>query len=109
MQEAKSFECRCGLVTSPAGRGIFIQSPRTGKRVEIFNAAFCLLPDRLPGRIAQAVARGVQAVSFTRDELKAVADVHTLLHPVVVEAKPNPSREWYRPTRRFNRSFSRRR
>jgi len=106
-----SFECRAGLAMSPAGRGIFIESPRTRKRIEIYAPAFPLIPDRIPGRIAQAVARGVTRVAFTRAELKQLAEVYTLLHPVVVVEvpKPNPARDWYRPTRRFNRSFSRRR
>jgi hypothetical protein len=59
--------CRVGL--TPAG--VFIESPRTGKRLALDAQIKTVLP-RVYGRIVQKASMGIHAVPFTLEELQAV-------------------------------------
>ncbi len=78
--ELPTFECRCGLTTREDGAcGIFIVSPRTGYVAVVYAERFPEIPDRLPGRIAQAKSRGESAVRLMRQELVAVRNADARL------------------------------
>jgi len=72
----KRFACHVGLLSCDAGQsGIWIESPRTGKRVVFWRPWFSNLPARVPGKIAQAASRGLHHVEFTVEELKQIAQM----------------------------------
>ncbi len=101
----KLIECRAGLRSEG---GFFVVSPRTGARVDV-PADYCgQLSHRIPGRIAQAAARGQRTVAFTVDELKRIKD--TAEAATAIEAiKPaaplarTTLRYWGRPGRSWSR------
>ncbi len=61
---SKTFVCRVGLLPI----GVFIESPRTGKRLRFGPLLKNDLP-RVWGRILQKCSVGQKRVEFTRDEL----------------------------------------
>ena len=75
--DIKTFNCKVGLVTATTGggvkhRGVAITSPRTGRTIKVWDVMFGRVPARVPGRVAQAVSRGLRSASFTADELRAL-------------------------------------
>lgn len=73
---SNSIQCRTGLTTMGKESAIWIESPRTSRRIAIPRGLYKELPSRIAGRIAQAAGRGVHLLSFTPEELKAAKAVH---------------------------------
>lgn len=72
------FTCPAGIRRSDCGTGtiLWVQSPRTGKRIEMFLGSFAeMLPARFVSRVTHANANGRGEVDFTLDELKAFKKV----------------------------------
>ena len=94
MSDTKKYTCHVGLMSCESGHsGIFVESPRTHRRIVVWRPWFQYLPDRLPGKIAQAAALGKQSIEFTVDELKELVN-RTSCCPATPPTIPGNIRYW---------------
>jgi hypothetical protein len=75
VEQVHTFTCPAGLRLIGDTPALWIESPRTRRRVTIVNGWWNELPARLAARVVKAASTGCRLVTFTRDELAAVADL----------------------------------
>lgn len=99
VEQLPTFACPAGLRLIGETRALWIESPRTRRRITIVDGWWNELPARLAARVASATSRGLRLVRFTREELAAVKSLADR-----IEARCRPSGPSYAP--RASRSFS---
>lgn len=93
----KLIPCRAGLrpiPNSPNETRLWVESPRTGKQIVIASGWLNDLREKAPrliGRIAQARGSGKAIVLLSIAELKALAELQSL---IAERSKPLPRGRW---------------